>query len=642
MKKIQTKLLTLSLASLLCLAVFAGIVIAAAWREYTSLGNFQRTSQISQTAYELATSITDERQAAYYASAFLGEGTPAAQLARYDARVQESKVHLSRLRELSAANQNLFSARFRDGLRHAIEAEAHLNDLRQEILDPKRPQVQDIDSKLKGKALAIYDVMLAAQASFLPVLCLETQDSELVRRIITQDNVARLQKDLWKLRGLVATALRTDKLSDTAVAELKLKLLTLEDHVSRLKSLSDPTFAVAVNGLVGDADYTLVTGLAAKLRDLGSKATGFKELGDLASYQSGPSAQLEKTYTDFAASATRGIQDYTAERLAGARLRFYGFAGFCAFSVAGLCGLMIHISRSITRPLRALSERLDETGELARSASHVIAQSSGQLSQDACEQAAALEEISSSMAAVSNMRSSNQANMQKLTALAERATQSTAKGRENVSRLTTAMDGIQQSTRDVSSILKSIDQIAFQTNILALNAAVEAARAGDAGAGFSVVAEEVRALAQRSAQAARDTAEKIETAVRNSAQGGELSRLTETQFTEISQIAQDYNSVIKEVEAASRQSSQGLARVNEAIVRVDQITQRSAAVAEENAAATVELKAQTEKVFMGAAQLHQMIQNQPADEGVRQSSPPPSAAPRPKTAAKALEPVSAG
>src|SRR6478736_4669470 len=413
MKKIQTKLFTLSLASLLCLAVFAGIVIAAAWREYTSLSNFQRTSQISQTAYELAKSITDERQAAYYASAFLGEGAPAEQLARYEARVKESKVHLNRLRELSAASQHGFSARFRDGLSHAIEVEAQLNDLRQEILDPRRPQVPDIDSQLKAKALAVYDVILAAQANFLPALCLETQDAELVRRIVTQDNVARLQKDLWKLRGLVATALRTDKLTDTSVAELKLKLLMVDDQVSRLKNLSDPVFAAAVNRLVADADYTHVTGLAAKLRDLGSKATGFKELGDLAGYQSGPSARLEKKYTDFAAGATRGIQDYTAERLADARVRFYGFAGFCAFSVAGLCGLMIHISRSITRPLRALSERLDETGELARSASHVIAQSSGQLSTDTCEQAAALEEISASMEELSSMRNANQANMQK-------------------------------------------------------------------------------------------------------------------------------------------------------------------------------------------------------------------------------------
>jgi methyl-accepting chemotaxis protein len=111
--------------------------------------------------------------------------------------------------------------------------------------------------------------------------------------------------------------------------------------------------------------------------------------------------------------------------------------------------------------------------------------------------------------------------------------------------------------------------------------------------------------------------------------------LTETQFTDISQIAKDYNSVIKEVEGASRESSQGLARVNEAIVRVDQITQRSAAMAEENAAATVELKAQTENVFMGAAQLHQMIRNQPAGgEVARQSPPSPPAAPRPKPAAK--------
>ncbi|HEX2860822.1 MAG TPA: methyl-accepting chemotaxis protein [Lacunisphaera sp.] len=618
MKKIQSKLVALSVVSLLCLAVFAGIVLLAAWRQYTSLANFRRTSAISQTAYELAKGITDERQAAYYASGFLGEGTPAQQLAHYEAKVQANQQQLNRLRELAAGSQDGFSARFRESLGQAIEVEAVLNDLRREILDPRRPQVQDIDSKLKGKALAVYDVILAAQANFLPVLCLETQDAELVRRIVTQDNVARLQKDLWKIRGLVATALRTDKLSDTAATELKLKLLSIEDHVSRLKYLSNPDLALAVQALVADADYGHVTGLAARLRDLGSKATGFGALGNLAGYQSGPSARLEKTYTEFAAGANRGIQEYTAARLADARWRFYGLAGFCALSVAGLCLLMARITRSITRPLRAVSERLDETGELARAASHAIAASSGQLSTDTCDQAAALEEITSSMNALSGMTTSNLAHMQKLTSLAERALKSTAQGRENVTHLTAAMGGIQQSTGAVASILKSIDQIAFQTNILALNAAVEAARAGEAGAGFSVVAEEVRALAQRSAEAARETAEKIETAVRNSTRGGELSRLTEHQFAEISQIAQEYHAIIREVESASRQSTQGLGQVNEVIARVDQITKRSAAVAEENAAATEELKAQAENVSRSAARLHEMVRDQ---------SPPPAVGP---------------
>ncbi|HWA26411.1 MAG TPA: methyl-accepting chemotaxis protein [Lacunisphaera sp.] len=607
MKKIQTKLIALNVVAVLCVAVFAGVVIAAAWDEFTSLSNFQRTSQISQTAYDLARSLTDERQAGYYASAFLGEGSPADQLANYQAKVRGSEEHLSRLRTLAATGQEKSSRRFREGLTHAIEAEGPLNELRREILDPARPQVQDINSNLKTKTLAVYDVALAAQAGFLPVLCLETQDAELVRRIVTQDNVARLQKDLWKVRGLVATALRTDKMTDTSNAEIKLKLLAIDDHVSRLKSLSDPETAAAVERLLGDTDYLQVTGLAAKLRDLGSKAAGFKEFGDLASYQSGPSVRLEKTFSEFSTGATRGIQAYTAERLAQARTRLWWLAGLCAFSVVGLSLLMHHISRSITRPLRAVNERLDQSGELTRNGSHLIAESAGRLSRDACDQAAALEQINSSIQQLSGVTSANVGHLKKLSQLANQSAAATRQGQQYVGQLTDAMGGIQKSTSDVATILKTIDGIAFQTNILALNAAVEAARAGEAGAGFSVVAEEVRALAQRSAEAARETATKIEAAVRNSQQGTELSRQTEAQFKEISRITNDHHEIIRAVEATSQQGTDGVAQVNQAIARVDEITQRTAATAEENAAAATEMADQVENMFAAVAQLDAML-----------------------------------
>nr|WP_246026488.1 methyl-accepting chemotaxis protein [Oleiharenicola lentus] len=222
--------------------------------------------------------------------------------------------------------------------------------------------------------------------------------------------------------------------------------------------------------------------------------------------------------------------------------------------------------------------------------------------------------------------------MRKLAALAERSATATEEGKRGLGELTAAMAGIEKSTGEVAGILKTIDDIAFQTNVLALNAAVEAARAGEAGAGFSVVAEEVRNLAQRSAQAARETAAKIETAVHNSRQGTELTKRTESSFLEISRITADHHAIVREVEQASHQSTEGVAQVNQAIGHVGEITRRTAAMAEENAAAAAEMRAQIERLAAAVARLDAMIttarrakigSEKPSHSGSRRPAPGP-------------------
>jgi methyl-accepting chemotaxis protein len=154
------------------------------------------------------------------------------------------------------------------------------------------------------------------------------------------------------------------------------------------------------------------------------------------------------------------------------------------------------------------------------------------------------------------------------------------------------MDAIKASAGNIAKILKSIDEIAFQTNILALNAAVEAARAGEAGAGFAVVAEEVRALAQRSATAAKETAEKIADSVRDSDRGVEISGRVVRHFAEIVVKARQVDTLVAEIATASTEQTQGIGQVNDAVSQMDNVTQANAAGAEETASQAQELNAQ--------------------------------------------------
>ncbi len=272
--------------------------------------------------------------------------------------------------------------------------------------------------------------------------------------------------------------------------------------------------------------------------------------------------------------------------------------------------LGITIARSLTKSINQVVEKLTAGSRQLNGAAGQVSSSSQTIAGGASEQASSLEETSASLEEISasvtnNTENANQANTQ-----SKEARTSAENGYQAIKRLNEVIERIKVSSDETAKIIKTIDEIAFQTNLLALNAAVEAARAGDAGKGFSVVAEEVRNLASRSAQASKNTAELLEEAQNNADQGVRVSEEVEGQLKEIVDRIQKVTQLVDDVTNSTNEQASGLQQVNVAISQMDKVTQSNAANAEETAAASEELSAQAEEIDHMVDNLRDIVQGQ--------------------------------
>lgn len=319
--------------------------------------------------------------------------------------------------------------------------------------------------------------------------------------------------------------------------------------------------------------------------------------------------------------------DSTASSYSLITLACFGFS-----LVAGTL-LIVIVLRSINASLKESASAVRSSAGEVTAASAQVASASESLAQGASEQAASLEETSASGQEISAMTQRNAENSRTAAAVMVEVDRNVVLANQKLEQLIVSMGEISTSSERIAKIIKVIDDIAFQTNILALNAAVEAARAGEAGLGFAVVADEVRNLAQRCAQAAKDTTNLIEESVVNARNGG--ARLDEVAdvIRGITQSAARVKTLVDQVSQGGHEQARGIDQISRALVQMEQTTQQSAASAEESASASQQLKAQAGSLEQIVIALENLYQRSSAN--VRAQRPTRTLAPLPRAVSKA-------
>ncbi|MFW5883015.1 MAG: methyl-accepting chemotaxis protein [Verrucomicrobiota bacterium] len=365
----------------------------------------------------------------------------------------------------------------------------------------------------------------------------------------------------------------------------------IQDFVQENKI--DKAYEVYVNETMAAKDS--INALFDQVLDAEAAAdAGFRKASHIYGSETAPALrEVQRLLNELRAEAKAHVMTDEAMLAAADKVKL-STAGLALFALVTGAVLAVVIARGISRVLSTIANEMDQGAQQVASAAGQVSTGSQALAEGASEQAASLEETSSSLEELSSMSTRNAENSNEANRLVVEAADLVSQASRTMGSLNTSMTEIAEASSETQKIVKTIDEIAFQTNILALNAAVEAARAGEAGAGFAVVADEVRNLAQRAAEAAKNTSDLIARSATKVQSGSGYVRDTDAAFKQVQESTTRIGELIQSIAQASKEQSTGIEQMNTAVNEMDKVTQQSAANSEESAAAAEELSAQAQ------------------------------------------------